>query len=96
MTDEDKLKRKCVGWLKKFETKDVWFYCPTDHFYSGIPDIIMCIKGFFVFIELKTSIGKVSKIQDWTHGRLWSAGARGMVCRSFDEFKDFVTRRHHG
>ena len=87
---EDKLKRKCVSWLKK-EHPDVWFYCPTDHFYSGIPDFIICNKGKFIAVELKTPTGKTTKIQDWTHERIKKSGGIVYVFRSFDVFKIFIS-----
>jgi hypothetical protein len=88
--NEDDLKRKCVNWMKKNPPADFWFYCPTDHFYSGIPDVIFCARGLFGSTELKTPKGKVTPIQDWTHKQIQAAGGRNRVCRSIEEFRAFV------
>lgn len=91
MKNEDALKRKCVNWMKKNAPPQFWFYCPTDHFYSGIPDIIFCALGRFGAVELKALKGKVSPIQGWTHTQIEKAGGQVFKeCRSFDEFKKFI------
>ncbi len=90
MKNEDDLKRKCVSWMKKDVPLEFWFYSPTDHFYSGIPDIIFCAAGKFGAVELKMPKGKVTPIQEWTHGEIKKAKGGIAVCRSFEEFKDFV------
>jgi hypothetical protein len=90
MKNEDDLKRKCVSWMKKDAPPWLWFYSATDRYYSGIPDIIFCARGRFGWVELKMPKGKVTPIQQWTHNQMMSAGAQGAVCRSFEEFKEFV------
>lgn len=93
MRDEDDLKRKCVNWMKKSPPPNFWYFCPTDHFYSGIPDVIFCALGRFGAVELKHPRGKKepSKIQLWTHGEIEKAcGKVYGECRSFEDFKTFV------
>lgn len=92
--DEDGLKRKCVSWMKKNPPQDFWFYCPTDHFYSGIPDIIFCARGKFGAAELKKPGGRTgpTPIQTWTHDQIEKAGGRILrECRSVEDFKFFIT-----
>ena len=36
---------------------------------SGIPDLLACVNGTFVAIELKSETGKLSDIQKWTSKR---------------------------
>ena len=88
--NEDKLKRSAVKWLKSLNDSNLYFYCPTDKFCAGIPDILACYKGRWCWVELKTEKGKVSPIQEWTHGKLRDAGAVGTVARSMPEFVDFM------
>ncbi len=55
----------------------------------GMPDLIICIpSGSYhaLFIEMKTSKGKLSENQVICHQLLESAGYRVKVCRSLDEF----------
>lgn len=90
---EDNLKRKCVKIAKKIQNDyapNFWFYCPTDRFYSGIPDILMCWKGRWGAVELKTERGKVTPIQEHTLKTLDSAGCMTSVCRSGQEFYIFL------
>jgi hypothetical protein len=43
----------------------------------GTPDILMCMSGVFVAIELKTDTGKTSKLQDYNLDRV--AKSRGIA-----------------
>ena len=91
--NEDDLKRKCVAWMKKDPPAMFWFYCPTDHFYSGIPDVIFSAMGKFGAVELKHPKGKKgpTPIQTWTHDQIEASRGRVLrCCRSFEEFKAFV------
>lgn len=92
--NEDDLKRKCVKWMKALElTHPFWFYSPTDHFYSGIPDTIFCAKGKFGAVELKKPGGKKgpTPIQVWTHDKIEKSGGRVLrECRDLDTFKEFI------
>jgi len=42
----------------------------------GTPDILMCMSGVFVAIELKTDTGKTSKLQEHNLSRI--AASRGI------------------
>lgn len=93
MSAEDTIKRGCVKLLKKTQSSQVpnlFFYCPTDRFYSGIPDIVLCYKGRWAAAELKTLKGKVTPIQKYTLDLLQGAGAEVAVCRSVSEFAEFL------
>lgn len=54
---------------------------------KGTPDIIGCINGTFVAIELKTNEGVVSKIQDHKLSKIREAHGIAIVLypRNFDE-----------
>lgn len=55
----------------------------------GIPDLIVCIpSGVYhgLFIEMKTSKGKLSENQVACHETLKNSGYCVKVCRSFDDF----------
>jgi hypothetical protein len=60
-----------------------------------VPDLIICLgnpytSGIFIAIELKTAVGKVSPIQDYTMRQIREAGGRTAVCRSAGEVKTFI------
>lgn len=46
---------------------------------SGDPDILMCIGGVFVAIELKATGGKTSKLQDYKLEAIAKAGGIAIV-----------------
>lgn len=100
MTEEDRLKRRCNEWIKKEKAagrlQQLWYYCATDKFYSGIPDYLLCARGRFGWVELKTPKGTVKPIQTWTHDQIRAAEGQGKVCRTVDEFKTFVTDFYEG
>jgi len=57
---------------------------------SGLPDIICCIDGQFVVLEVKTPDGKVTKLQEVTLAKIQAAGGMGVVVRSVDEVKTII------
>ena len=57
---------------------------------AGIPDIIACINGHFCGFEVKTDIGKPTKLQEATIRKILAAGGTAVVVRSVDEVKAVV------
>jgi len=57
---------------------------------SGLPDIICCLNGKFVGLEVKTPDGKVTKLQEVTLAKIQAAGGMGVVVRSVDEVKTII------
>ncbi len=65
-------------------------YKAADKFTSGIPDLLICLDGMFVGVELKTATGKTTKIQDYTLAKIAAAGGRTAVARSVEEVHEFL------
>lgn len=57
---------------------------------AGIPDIIACINGHFFGFEVKTDVGKPTKLQKATIRKIRAAGGTAVVVRSVDEVKAVV------
>ena len=57
---------------------------------AGIPDIIACINGHFCGFEVKTDVGKPTKLQEATIRKILAAGGTAVVVRSVDEVKAVV------
>lgn len=57
---------------------------------AGIPDIICCINGIFVAFEVKTVIGKTTKLQDTTIAKIKNAGGIAAVVSSPDEVRNIL------
>lgn len=57
---------------------------------AGIPDIIACINGRFFAFEVKTTIGKPTKLQEATIRKILAAGGTALVVRSVDEVRTAI------
>lgn len=82
--------------IKKFlESRDAWFvkyWAGAQYTKSGIPDILVCVNGYFVGIEVKAQNGKPSEIQLHNIRKINDAGGFGFVLypSKFEDFKNFV------
>ncbi len=57
---------------------------------SGIPDIIACIHGRFIALEVKTQKGKTTPLQEAAIRKIRSSGGFAFVVRSVDEAKNAI------
>ena len=57
---------------------------------AGIPDIIACINGRFYAFEVKTPVGKTTKLQDVTIRKILAFGVTAFVVRSVDEVRAVI------
>ncbi len=87
--NETQLKKKVLIWLKK-EYSEGFFIKISDRFQTGIPDILGCVKGRFIAIELKIPGGKLTKLQSFVLNKLSLTGALTGVCYSLGEVKELL------
>ncbi len=61
-TPEKRVKEKIVKVLKE---EGVYYFFPATHGFgrSGVPDIICCVNGYFLAIEVKAGINKPTALQ---------------------------------
>ncbi|NDG30743.1 VRR-NUC domain-containing protein [bacterium] len=61
-TKEHGVKKKVTELLKKYE---IYYFFPATHGYgrSGVPDIICCIRGYFLAIECKSGKNTPTALQ---------------------------------
>ena len=57
---------------------------------AGIPDIIACIDGHFFGFEVKTDVGRSTKLQEAVIQKILAAGGTAVVVRSADEVRSVV------
>lgn len=59
---------------------------------SGIPDLLACINGIFISIELKASTGRPSDLQKMNTDRINKSNGIGVILypKGFEEFKELV------
>jgi len=81
--------------IRFFQEQSIWFvkYWGGGRFTrAGIPDIICCVNGYFVAVELKTDKGRVSELQQYNIDRIRESGGVAIVLRpdGFEDFKKFI------
>ena len=59
---------------------------------SGIPDLICCVNGKFLAIEVKAEHGRVSELQNYQIEQIKKSGGRALIVypKDFEEFKQIV------
>lgn len=59
---------------------------------SGIPDLLCCVNGYFVAVELKAPNGKVSEIQKHVINKINEAGgiAIALYPKDYETFKSMI------
>jgi Holliday junction resolvase len=84
---ESVIQRQILTWLKAngyYAVKTI----STNR--NGTPDILTCVNGRFVGIEVKTEIGKTSKLQDYQIKAIIESGGHAFVARSLDDVKNVL------
>lgn len=81
--------------IKKFlKDNGCWFvkYFANRNTKSGVPDLLACVNGYFVAIEVKGEKGTPSPLQLWNRDKIREAGGISIVLypEQFDEFKKLV------
>ena len=57
---------------------------------AGVPDILCCLEGRFIALEVKTDIGKPSALQLRTIKQINNAGGISAIVRSVDDVKELL------
>lgn len=58
---------------------------------AGVPDrIVVTPKGQTIYIELKTEVGRLQRIQQWQIGELRARGADVRVLHGWEQVRAFV------
>lgn len=87
---------------KQFETKvkkflksyDIWFIKIWGGGFqrAGVPDILACVNGYFVAIELKGSNGEPTELQKYNIRKINESNGIGLILypHQFNKFKELV------
>ena len=93
----DTAQEKCFeNKIKKFlESEGCWYikyWAGSQFTKAGVPDILACVNGYFVGIEVKAQQGKPSELQLYNIDKIREAGGFAMVLypSAFPKFKDFI------
>ena len=87
--NETKLTIKVKRMIKK-EYPNAWVYKTSDRFTGGIPDLLICLDGRLIAIELKYNKNTASKIQTVVIKKIRRAGGVAEVCWSVEEVKGIL------
>lgn len=77
--------------IKKYlESRGCWLvkYFANRMTKSGVPDILACVNGRFVGIEVKATNGHPSELQIWNRDKIREAGGFAIIIYP-DQFEDF-------
>lgn len=93
MTRESTFQTKIIKYLES-QGAYVLKYNASGISKTGVPDLIACVNGVFVAIEVKAPNGVVSKLQEYNLKQIHNAGGVGLILypKGFDEFKKIVTK----
>jgi len=95
LTPEKKVKNQCVDILKEHEA---YYFFPAANGLgrAGIPDIIVCLHGYFIAIECKAGKGKTTALQDRELQRIRNAGGVALVINehNIEELENVLQGMH--
>lgn len=82
--------------IKKFlKDNGCWFlkyWAGAEYTKSGIPDILACVNGHFVGIEVKAPNGRASELQLYNLREIEKAGGYAFLLypKQWEDFKEFI------
>lgn len=87
---ENVFQKHVIDFLK---TQNVWYlkyWAGAQYTKQGVPDILACIDGTFHGIELKTDVGKPTKLQLYNIRKIKDAGGQAYILRpkDFESWKE--------
>ena len=86
--DEKRVERHLVDGVRQLGGMCLKFVSPGT---PGVPDRLIITKtGRVIFVELKTEVGRLSKIQRYTVGEMLKRGADVRVAKGLDQVKEIL------
>lgn len=93
MPAEKNFENKIKDFLK---SQNCWYikYFANRMTKSGIPDILACVNGYFVAIEVKAENGKPSELQLWNRDKIKESGGIAIILypKDFEDFKKLIIK----
>lgn len=98
MAAEKNFENKIKSFLKDNNAWFIKYWGGGQFTKTGIPDILACIYGHFVAIEVKAPNGKPSELQLYHVDQIRKAGGHAMILypSAWDDFKKFVDDLRYG
>lgn len=81
--------------IKKFlDENNCWYvkFFANGYTKKGVPDLLCCVNGYFLAIEVKAENGKATDLQRWNIEKIKKAGGRALILKpsQFEEFKRLI------
>lgn len=94
MAQEKLFENKIKTFLKKEGAWSIKYWAGSKFTKDGIPDILACVNGYFVAIEVKAKNGKPSELQLYNVRKIREAGGIAVILYpdQFEEFKVFIRK----
>lgn len=91
MAQEKNFENKIKGFLKEQGAYFVKFFA-NNYTKKGVPDILACINGYFVGIEVKAQNGHPSELQLYNIEQIRKADGFAFVLypSGYEQFKEFI------
>ena len=87
MSSETNLKDAALRWLNHQPDTFAVKMWGGPYARAGMPDILMCVRGLYIAIELKVGDNMPTKLQSETGRRIQAAGGSWSVGRSMEDVK---------
>lgn len=91
MAEEKNFEKRIRNYIKSVGGWSVKYFANA-YTPRGVPDLLCCVNGMFIAIEVKATNGKPSKLQEITIEQIKNAGGYGVILypQNFDDFKRWV------
>lgn len=91
MPQEKSFENKVKSFLK---SKNIWFvkFFANGFTKKGVPDLLCCVDGRFLAIEIKAKNGHPSELQKYQIQKIKDSGGLAIILypHNFEEFKNFI------
>lgn len=76
--------------IKYLTAHNIYFVKTVRSNRRGVPDLIICLEGLFVAVEIKTQKGRVSPLQNVELCAIIRSQGEAFVTRSLEDFKEKI------
>lgn len=92
MAAEKQFENKIKGFLKMQGAWCLKYWAGAQFTKSGIPDLLVCVDGYFVGIEVKAQSGTPSELQLYNVRQIKQSGGFAFVLypSGYEQFKKFI------
>lgn len=92
MAEEKKFENKVKKLLKDKGYYLIKYWGGSSFTKAGVPDLLCCIEGYFIGIEVKASHGRPSDLQIYNLRKIREAGGTGFLLfpKDWTDFKKFI------